>query len=65
MENIDCPPLARRSRQQQMFSDDLRVRTVRRQQGHYRLTVGAGELTDVERNAAAGGNATNVDDIEL
>ena len=32
---------------------------------HYKLTVGASELTDVERNAAAGGNATSVDDIEL
>jgi len=32
---------------------------------HYKLTVGADELTDVERNAAAGNIATSVDDIEL
>ena len=32
---------------------------------HYKLTVGAEELTDVERNAAAGGTVTSVDDIEL
>lgn len=31
---------------------------------HYKLTVGASELTDVERNAAAG-PATSVDDIDL
>jgi hypothetical protein len=31
---------------------------------HYKLTVGADELNDVERNAAAG-PATSVDDIEL
>lgn len=31
---------------------------------HYKLTVGASELTDVERNAAAG-VAASVDDIEL
>lgn len=31
---------------------------------HYKLTVGASELTDVERNAAAGA-AASVDDIEL
>jgi hypothetical protein len=30
---------------------------------HYKLTVGSGELNDVERNAAAG--VTNPDDIEL
>lgn len=32
---------------------------------HYRLTVGASELTAVERNAAADGGITDVDEIDL